>query len=189
MASEPTIVVNFSPSQPYEEALVEPVSIGQSTPPPVLSSPPLLKSSITEAQDKPLPEFPLTSLDEVVKSMTDFHIFGDRSNQMEKDQATSPKIPAPEIVCESAKKYLQASSLHHDSHALPNQSDSAKYASVILPTEEGTSRASVNNDEELHYAKNDDAKLGSSSDDLDPSTQPDSVSEQFEEFNGILEKI
>lgn len=67
-------------------------------------------SYIPEDQDNPLSEVPLTSVDEVVNSMTNFDLFGDWSTQMDEDQATSPKRPVPETILQSAKEYFHTSS-------------------------------------------------------------------------------
>lgn len=44
------------------------------------------ESSIPENLERPLLKVPLSSVDDIVNSMTDFDLFGDRSNQMDDDQ-------------------------------------------------------------------------------------------------------
>lgn len=49
----------------------------------------------TADQEQPISEVPLTSVDEVVKSMTNFDL-GDRSQDMDQDQSSGPKTINPE---------------------------------------------------------------------------------------------
>lgn len=54
--------------------------------------------SVPDNVKRPIPAVPLTSVDDVVKSMTDFDLFGDWSNQMDNDQETGHKSPIPETL-------------------------------------------------------------------------------------------
>lgn len=45
-------------------------------------------------------------MDEVVKFMTDFDLFGDQSKHMDKNQETGPKSPVLETVTQNAAETL-----------------------------------------------------------------------------------
>lgn len=74
---------------------------------------------------------PLTSVDDVVQSMTDFDLFGDPSKDMDTDQTTGSKISSPETVHVSSSGTMSS----------PSSSKAASHidASPIMSSKEGTS--------------------------------------------------
>lgn len=167
MTFEPSKDENYShvsESRPVEEAFVELVSTDENYPPKVHSTSPTPEqaSPLLEDHESTLPEVPLTTVDDVVKYMTDFELFGDGSKHMDKDQETSPKSPVPNTVTQNEDESPHTSSppLQKDSAPYPllHESETSNDVSSILPSQKGTSGAADKDDEQMHTVNDDETK-------------------------------
>lgn len=107
------------------------------------STPPTQTTATTSATvtaQTPLPEVPLTSVAEVVESLTNFEIFGNCSAVMD-DQGPGSHVSSTDTVFEEVKMLTPSTSSKQEQDSFIQQSpimDMERDASPVIPSLEGT---------------------------------------------------